>query len=233
MAQKHSTDMKKLLILLLLAPVIGCSQDLGFWEGTPEQERGCKNWRIVTNSTSPLPIAFALNITDCWGNEKSTGYIFNSTGATYHVCSMTMPTGGSTLVQSITQDGWCTDPIGSSWDFWLESSGLILDPFPSHMSEVYIYSADAGGTNRNLIYSTTTPQNIVGANNSVTVNDTFAGQGYYVIRVRARRDGAVPIDAFVYVRPGTSQRIAFSSTSMEYKEIVVEKREFYLQFTQG
>lgn len=220
--------MRTLLILLLFAPLWGCSQDLGFWEGTPEQLDGCKNWRVRPTNES-IPIAFFMTVTDCYGNEYQKAFTAN--GQDQFICSMTEPTGGGALVVSVTQTGNCTDPVGSLFDFWIEGGGAIAAP-NELISEITIYSSDAGGANRNQVYTTTNTSAIVGENNSAPVNDSFGGQAYYVLRVRARKNGSIGGDAHLYIRPGTSQSITLTNSSFEYKELVFEKREFYLQMYQ-
>lgn len=226
----------RLLIVLTMLPLVACSQgnDLGFWEGTPEKLKGCKLWTIQTNNCEFC--TSYVTYTDCYGNSKEYRFL-TTDGRSYQLCSMDRPVAMNNNpplvgIASITQTGWCTDPIGVVWEFWLESGGILTDAFPSFMSEVYIYSADVGGLNRNTIYSTTTPQDIAGSGNSVSINDTYTGQNYYVIRVRVRKSNVVGPGAQVWVRPGSGQSIYVNNTSLEYKELIIEKREFYLQMTQ-
>lgn len=213
----------------MVLPLLACSQgnDLGFWEGTPDKLNGCKLFTIVKRVGDP-PLTVVTNITDCYGNEQRIS-IGVADGSSVTVCSMTTPS-TSPLIASVTQTGWCTDPVGPSFDFWLD--GIEPCAAPVYIQSVSIYSADVGGSNRNLIYTNNSPAGITGQGNAATIFDSNTSQGYYVVVVSARKVTPNQNTA-IYINPGFSERLVFDSESFQTKEIIIEKRAFYLNIRGG
>lgn len=214
---------------MLMLPMLACSQnDLGFWEGTPEKLDGCKLWAIQTNDCEFC--SSYVTYTDCYGNTKeyraTDGFVTD--GRAYELCSMDRPVAMNNTppfngIASITQTGWCTDPIGSSFPFWIETT------FPLHtVKTIEILSSDDGGTNRNQVFLTNTVTDIAGYDNAVTINDPYVSQGFYVLRVTASSIVS-PGSLRIHIRPGDGQVLVFTNFNYdETKEIIIEKREFHL-----
>lgn len=226
MAQKHFLSMNRLILLFVVLPLMACSQsdDLGFWAGTPEKIPGCKQWVVKSRTTDPVN-SFSLTIVDCYGNEQRIGP-YLADGSTYIICSMDTPIPSIALnVQSITQTGWCTTPSSTSWPFWLDATqGIMTDVIKT----VQVYSSDINGTNRNLLYTTTNINSIIGQGNATTITDTYSSQNFYILRITAR-SYIYPGSLRIYVRPGTSQSLVFTNfNSDETKEVVFEKKQFYI-----
>lgn len=211
--------MIRLILMLVMLPMLACSQnDLGFWEGTPEKLDGCKMFEIVKGVSSP-PLPIVVTTIDCYGNERRLN-IGVADGATAWVCSMTTPS-NSPLISSITQTGWCTNPLGNIRVFWWEPHYGTYDD----INAISIYSSDAGGANRNLLFQTSNPSSISGEGNAAEIIDSYPSQEYYVVVVTGRKSGSVNT---VYVQPGYSYSIQFRENYFETKEMVFAKRDFYL-----
>lgn len=206
-----------------MLPLVACSQqDLGFWEGTPEKLDGCKIYSVVSRNTDPM-LPFRLDIVDCYGNEQRIGG-YQADGSTYTICSMETPVPSSPiLIQSITQTGWCTDPLGTTWNFWWDEHYSTYDD----VSDIKIYSADVNGTNRNLIYSNSNPVDII--DNPVQIVDSYGGQQYYVLSVTGKKPPSTFAHLTLYVLPGYSYALQWKDdVGFITKELVFEKRSFYI-----
>lgn len=212
-----------------MLPLVACSQqDLGFWEGTPEKLDGCKIWAIQTNDCEFC--SSYVTYTDCYGNTKeyriTDGFVPD--GRVYELCSMDRPVAMNNTppfngIASITQTGWCTDPRGTTWNFWWDEHYSTYDD----VSDIKIYSADVNGTNRNLIYSNSNPVDII--DNPVQIVDSYGGQQYYVLSVTGKKPPFTFARLTLYVLPGYSYSLQWKDdVGFITKELVFEKRSFYI-----
>lgn len=184
--------------------------------------KGCGSWSVKTRVTDP-EIPFSMVIVDCYGETRTVGgYIAN--GSTYNICSMERPVPTSPiLIQSITQDGWCTEPEGEYFSFYIDATGDEAVWVADNVKRVWIYSSNSsGGGVTKQLYSNANPSSIVGAANKVYVidDDSNISNTSYTVGVEAKSPSRrmflylLPGDGFIdYIFDGSDYDIEFKTSN--------------------
>lgn len=174
------------MAFLLVLPMMGCSQ-IGFWDNPQPELPGCGLYTIQTNNCEAC--ISRLQYVDCRGDQHDVSV--NSNGGSITVCALSRPAAINNTpplvgISSITQTGWCTDPIGFDYQFLFDHHNHVYRRFwrgfeNEGATGVAIFSVNSDGSNP--VHVTTVFRDIPEV---FQFNDTDPNKDYFRVDITAR-----------------------------------------------